>query len=199
MKNVPSLKSVIVKYFVTGHSYNAGDRDFGLIKKKLAKVETVFTVKHYAKLIESARKKPSPFKVMRMSRSMFHDYSQCEISPGVNFVPLNRIVGKAPGDETTEKIKWFHIRSIEATYDLVGYKVRYRFKAEDIEKVVSLARNVFTRRQNDQQDSCTAPFLPKPMYPTGNTISIPFSAPNSFRLLLVGKFYILFGSSNNLK
>jgi hypothetical protein len=67
VRNVPSLKSVAVKFFVTGHSYNAGDRDFGLIKKKLANLETIYTVEQYIKVIESARKKPSPFKVVRMT------------------------------------------------------------------------------------------------------------------------------------
>ena len=170
VRNVPSLKSVTVKFFVTGHSYNAGDRDFGLIKKKLANIETIYTVDQYIRVIESARRKPSPFKVVRMTGGTFKDFTHAELCPGISFVPVSKITGKVSEDAAEEKIQWFNIRSIEATEDNVGYKIRYGFMEEHQERVVTFQKKIVTTRS--QQHVQQRAGEPKPMYETGNAMKL---------------------------
>jgi hypothetical protein len=129
--NVPGLKSLAVKFFVTGHSYNAGDRDFGLIKKKLAKVETIFSADQYSKLIEKARKRPSPFAVVRLKSSDVVDFTSATLGDGVGFVKVTKIKGRAKNSDLLEKVEWFNIRSIEANKELLGYKISYVFGSDD--------------------------------------------------------------------
>ena len=116
--NVPGLKGVSIKFFVTGHSYNSGDRDFGLIKKKIAKVETIFSVDQYVKLIQNARKKPTPFTVIRMPITNILDFTAATIGDGISFVKVENITGSTASSQGQVKLQWFHLRSIEAVHDL---------------------------------------------------------------------------------
>ena len=64
------LEEIKLRFFVTGYSYNAGDRDFALIKKKLSSIENVYTIEEYEKVIKCARRNPSPFKTTVLVQHM---------------------------------------------------------------------------------------------------------------------------------
>ena len=169
VQNVDGLKSVTVNFFVTGHSFNAGDRDFGLIKKKIAKVDTIFTPDAYIKIIKDARKKPSPFKVFRMSRDKLKDFTTASIKPDIEFVKVDKIKGTVVGEDELKKIDWFYIRSIEATDDVAGYKVRYGFGEADSEVVVDFQLLKTRSRGSDRQKGTVS--TPKLAYPKGKSIT----------------------------
>ena len=108
------------------------------------------------------------FDVVRMTGGTFKDFTHAELCPGISFVPVSKITGKVSEDAAEEKIQWFSIRSIEATEDNVGYKIRYGFMEEHQEKVVTFQKNIVTTRS--QQHVQQRAGEPKPMYETGNAM-----------------------------
>lgn len=63
-----SLNVHISHYFpVRGHSYNVCDRNFGCYRRKMKNIEIIETVPEYIKILQEARKKPTPFETIHFT------------------------------------------------------------------------------------------------------------------------------------
>lgn len=65
--------SITYLFPVRGHSYLPNDQDFSLISRKKRKTERVETPEGWDNLILQARAKPSPFRLIKVDRSMIFD------------------------------------------------------------------------------------------------------------------------------
>ena len=121
VNSLPELKTVIIRFFETGHSYNSGDRDFGLMKKKIISEQNIYTQDKYIELIEAARKKPSPFHVHKMEK--FQDFD--------NTLPYaKRPDPKTIIDNDGVAVKWFKVKEMRFTEGLLGFRLKYNFRDE---------------------------------------------------------------------
>uniref|UniRef100_A0A6P7F869 Uncharacterized protein LOC114325933 n=1 Tax=Diabrotica virgifera virgifera TaxID=50390 RepID=A0A6P7F869_DIAVI len=75
LKKIHELKFDFIEHYfmIPGHSYLPCDRDFGHIELRLRNID-VYSEDHYIDLIRSSRK-VRPFKVVKMTSSMFFDFT----------------------------------------------------------------------------------------------------------------------------
>lgn len=57
-----------------GHSYLPCDRSFGLIKRKMKKIDRIYTIEEYETMISTASDIPGKFKVMLVNSTMVKDF-----------------------------------------------------------------------------------------------------------------------------
>ncbi|KAL1454579.1 hypothetical protein WDU94_010799 [Cyamophila willieti] len=88
------------KFFVSGHSYNDADKDFGIIEKRKPD-RGVYLPEHWADVIREA-KDLDPFIVTQMQREDF-----------LNFKKLTSKITHRKIDQNGEKVKWLKIMLIE--------------------------------------------------------------------------------------
>ena len=139
VNHIDHLKTVYLRFLQTGHSFNSGDRDFGLIKKRLGVEQNVFTIEKYLTIIKEARRNPSPFNVTHIDQ--FYEFDK-----GTELILPN-----TSGIRTTEgeKVRWFNVRELKFTESLVGCHVKYDFRSESVYTVDFETRRL--KRRIDQE------------------------------------------------
>lgn len=101
-----TVKKIEHKFFVSGHSYNACDRCFGLIEKKARGATNIYTPADWAELIATTQKKEPRFTVIVMNATDFFSTSILETQ-----------ITNRKKDANGKKINWFDIQSISYEID----------------------------------------------------------------------------------
>lgn len=97
-----SIELLEENFFLSGHSYNSCDRNFGLIEKERKLHETVSTPDEWIKIIKETKKNPPIFEVTRMQSSDFFSSNE-----------LQKLIVNRKVDVEKEKINWMKIRTIK--------------------------------------------------------------------------------------
>lgn len=65
-----TLKTILIRFLVSGHSYMSCDRDFACVEKAVRKTEKIFLPSEYIKIMKDCNKK-NPFHVTEMTTEDF--------------------------------------------------------------------------------------------------------------------------------
>ena len=113
--DMPNLEYVIHRFPIVGHSYLPNDRDFGVIANAKKKKEQLYSSQEYIRMIEAARKKPSPFKVVKAGSQDFKSFED-----SVNFKKLS-----VNQDTTGQRFTLFDIHEMKYSRGLFGFEFKH--------------------------------------------------------------------------
>lgn len=86
-----NIKSITHKFLIKGHTQNEGDNSHSVIEKavkKALKSGPIYTPSEYVRIIRSAKKIGTPFKVTELSHSDFVDWKNVTQQLGSNFTKV---------------------------------------------------------------------------------------------------------------
>lgn len=101
LSDSPTISEITQKFFLSGHSYNSCDRNFGLIEKERRKTCEIFTPKDWMDLVKAAKKSDPKFIVTEMHDEDF-----------VSSQNLKDCVTNRKKSTENVKINWFNIQTI---------------------------------------------------------------------------------------
>lgn len=118
------LVKVTHKFFLSGHSYNDSDKDFGIIEKKKPS-QGIYIPSHWMDVVRSAKKK-HPFQVTEMHPNDFQ-----------NFKSLLEFVTHRKVDSNGDKVEWLKILLIEVTKE-EPFLIKFKYGHGDLEQFRTL-------------------------------------------------------------
>lgn len=98
---LPDLETIEQRFFLSGHSFNNCDRNFGLIERQRKVTENVFIPNHWVNIIQQAKKNDPKFNIIQMQQEHFYS---------TEF--LESIVTNRKITVDGEKVCWFNFQSI---------------------------------------------------------------------------------------
>lgn len=145
------LELIEQKYFLSGHSFNSCDQNFGYIEKESRKIEIINDPDHWIDIIKNTRKTEPKFIVTKMKTSDF--FSSQDLQQQI----VNRKI-----DINKDKINWLKARTIthdkEQLFDLF-----LKFDDELLRRVHIGKKSVTEENFRDTELSL--------LYPNGKTIT----------------------------
>lgn len=150
---INNLSLIDHKFMVSGHSYLACDRDFGVIEKHKRKSSDIYVPKDWVKIVRESRKK-NPFVVIEMEAKDFISTKVLE----TNVTNRKHTTEKAPLNWL--KIQWLRYRADSPS--------EFFFKESNQSYVEFQAINVKKRNGCERKLSEQLPLL----YPNGRKIDV---------------------------
>lgn len=147
----PTMESIEQKYLVSGHSYNACDRCFGLIEKERKKHEVIPTPNAWIQIISDSKKSEPKFTVIAMQTEDFF-----------SSFPLHQLIVNRKHDTDKKKVNWLKIRSM-CYKKQSPFIIEMRNEENEIQKVNLKKKNI----EPESFQTCELPFL----FPNGHAIT----------------------------
>ncbi|XP_030761220.1 uncharacterized protein LOC115886267 [Sitophilus oryzae] len=146
------LKLIEHNFFLSGHSYNSCDRNFGLIERERKKFDDIETPEKWIQIIQNSKVKEPKFQVTKMEKEHFFTSKELE----------SMIVNRKT-DVFKQKINWLKIRQIrhdkEKLFDLC-----LKHDNDQELRCVNIARKGVSEEQFQNYEVSL-------LYPTGNVIT----------------------------
>ena len=122
-----NIESIEQKFFLSGHSYNSCDRNFGIIEKERKLHKVISRPSDWVNIIQSAKKREPKFTVTEMDSD---DFFECET--------LTDIIVNRKVDKNKNKISWLDTRSIlykkDQLFDIIITDDNNKRQVIDIQK-----------------------------------------------------------------
>lgn len=122
------------KFFLSGHSYNSCDRNFGLIEKERRKHEIVNSPDHWIEIINKTKKKEPTFEVTKMRSNDFFTSQE-----------LQKLIVNGKVDEKKNKINWLKTRTIKLDKEKPFYL--YMVYDDKLQRRVDIGKKNVTEEQ----------------------------------------------------
>lgn len=165
--HVGNFDEIIHSFLVPGHTFMPSDGDFGVIEKKARKVDYLFTVDDWKKVVKEARVR-DPFQVIDMKSSDF-----------LNLKNLFDTVAKDVVSEDNKKVGIRNVTSVKVSKNNPGF-IFFKYSYSDIEtwtKVRMFKKQPGRRRKKQLKETLTAKTLKEALeglpilYPEGRQIN----------------------------